>query len=472
MVDFDDSVCNSSRNIYYHDCSVDSAIASAESSRRNSNNPFGEFKEFVRRRRYTNGRVSCINNNLPLFKCSVNDGYSFGSADGPYSKFRVGSKYHSANNESVFRKVSVDSQFFDDSDDEAQLKGRRFSVPEKALCNADYAILRPSEENRYEIVTAFDKYADPYKQYMQSVLCYDLAPSHGMVVLIDSRLTVHKALIALCQATNNAALIVNPAANDILGILTATDCLKAIMVAVKEDIFIGHRTIGDFLQKYNGRRRLVTAPVNMSVWDAARLFCLNHVHRIPIIQADDSTNSTDVLYLLSLKTILCETILGLSENSGVKTKDFSLAPHIKNRTLEQARIGTWTKIITVPYTSCCGAVIDVFFNAKISCAAVVDDHGKLIGSISKIDIMRFLTAHDQNYMDLLLLPIKNVYGTPSMAYVHNTIYDAIDMIIKSDQHCVFVVDVMTEKPVAAVAYIDIMDYILNSSEIHHKMSVA
>lgn len=35
-----------------------------------------------------------------------------------------------------------------------------------------------------------DKYADPYRQYMQSLMCYDLAPSHGAVVLIDSALKV------------------------------------------------------------------------------------------------------------------------------------------------------------------------------------------------------------------------------------------------------------------------------------------
>lgn len=43
--------------------------------------------------------------------------------------------------------------------------------------------------------------------------------------------------------------------------------------------------------------------------------------------------------------------------------------------------------------------------------------------------------------------------------------------MESDQQCLFVVDMVTEIPVAAIAFIDIMDYILNSSEIHHKMSV-
>lgn len=48
-----------------------------------------------------------------------------------------------------------------------------------------------------------------------------------------------------------------------------------------------------------------------SVWDAARLFCLNHVHRIPILQVDEFSRETDVLYLLSLRTVFSETVLNL-----------------------------------------------------------------------------------------------------------------------------------------------------------------
>lgn len=32
---------------------------------------------------------------------------------------------------------------------------------------------------------------DPYKQYMQSLLCYNLAPVHGTTVLIDANLPVN-----------------------------------------------------------------------------------------------------------------------------------------------------------------------------------------------------------------------------------------------------------------------------------------
>ncbi|VDD96466.1 unnamed protein product [Enterobius vermicularis] len=315
---------------------------------------------------------------------------------------------------------------------------------------------------------------------MQNILCYDLAPSHGAVVLIDSELSVmiiiaemknQKHIHNLHQASNNAALVVSPSANEILGILTTTDCLRAIVVAVKEDSLVGHRSVREFLKKYNGRKRLVTAPVHLSVWDAARLFCLNHVHRIPILQVDEFSRETDVLYLLSLRTVFSETVLNLVESNGRNSGKHTLAPHVKNRTLEEARIGTWEKVITVSNKAYCGKVIDLLLESKLSCVGVVDEEGRLAGSISKGDVMRLLSIHEHNYLDILTLPVKEVYSAPPTAQVHNTIYEAIKILMESDQQCLFVVDMVTEIPVAAIAFIDIMDYILNSSEIHHKMSV-
>lgn len=98
---------------------------------------------------------------------------------------------------------------------------------------------------RYEIVAAFDRYTDPYRHYMQSLTCYDLQPNHGAVVVIDGDLKVsfrlqtgknsgvqiHKALTALSQCGHQAAVVSNLDVRGGMGILTVTDCLRAIMMA-------------------------------------------------------------------------------------------------------------------------------------------------------------------------------------------------------------------------------------------------
>lgn len=55
-----------------------------------------------------------------------------------------------------------------------------------------------------------------------------------------------------------------------------------------------------------------------SVWDAAKMICLNRIHRIPIVHFDEFVNGVDyrkqqgnLLYVLSLKTVFTETIVKL-----------------------------------------------------------------------------------------------------------------------------------------------------------------
>ncbi|VDM75024.1 unnamed protein product [Strongylus vulgaris] len=281
-------------NVYCNsESGYDSPHASVESSRRNS---IG-FKEYVKSRRFS---MMSKPNRVTVPIPSTCD---------------------------ASRKTSSsDSNFCDmpdDLDDDLSprpLYQRRMSVPEK-----DYAILRPSAEAdvKFEIVAAFDRYTDPYRHYMQSLTCYDLQPTHGAVVVIDGDLKIHKALTALSQCGHQVAVVSNLDVKGGLGILTVTDCLKAIVLASEGVQKVAEQTVAQFL-KSNNRKQLVTADVNtrkylfFSVWDAAKLICLNRIHRIPIVHFDDCTNPAEIrkqqgslLYVLSLRTVFMETIVKL-----------------------------------------------------------------------------------------------------------------------------------------------------------------
>ncbi|MCP9264959.1 5'-AMP-activated protein kinase subunit gamma-1 [Dirofilaria immitis] len=358
-------------------------------------------------------------------------------------------------------KISMDKQIpqFEEWYGESyKTLSRRFSVPEK-----DYVILRQSREHQLEVVAAFDRHMDPYKQYMQSLLCYDLAPVHGSALLIDSDLPMRKSLLALYQSGHDAAIVINSVEHKPIGMVTVTDCLRAIVLTLNIDSEIGERPVRDFIKKY-GKKKLITATVNMSVWDAARLFCLNHVHHIPIFQTDENDLFTDILYMLSLRRIFCITVIKLIEPS------FSLAPHIKHRTLLESGIGTWKDIVTVTIDASCGEVIDKLITRKLSCIAVVNEHNMMLGKISKNDIMRELIEHSNNYLEIVNVPVKNVYHVPPFGRPTHTVYEGIALLLSSDDQCLFITD-CNQYVMAAVAFTDIMDYILNSSEIHHKISV-
>ncbi|VDM52472.1 unnamed protein product [Angiostrongylus costaricensis] len=434
-------------NVYSNsESGYDSPHASGESSRRSSVG----FKEYVKSRRFTMiSKSNRVTVPIPLAsdvsrKTSTTDSNSCG----------------------VFNEL--------DDLSPRPLYQRRMSVPEKVFHSADYAILRPSMEAdvKFEIVAAFDRYTDPYRHYMQSLTCYDLQPIHSAVVVIDGQLKIHKALTALSQCGHQLAIVSNLNVKGGLGIITVTDCLKAIVLASEGVQKVAEQTVAQFL-KQNNHKQLVTADVNTSVWDAAKLICLNRIHRIPIVHYEDYENGNEtrkrqgnLLYVLSLKTVFAETIVKLSDPKP------SLCSHIKQKTVLERRVGTWSGLYTVPQTATCDDAITLFLDKKISSVPVVDSLGCILGVIRKSDVMYELVRHPSNYLEVLDIPIMDiiasmnppVYGTTTM-----TFYDCIAALVNTDRQSIVIVDV-EKRPIAVISYSDIMDYIQNVSNTQHKLS--
>ncbi|CAJ0609802.1 unnamed protein product [Cylicocyclus nassatus] len=443
-------------NVYCNsESGYDSSHASVESSRRNS---IG-FKEYVKNRRYS-----------MMSKCSS---FQPNRVTIPIPSTCEASRRTSSSDSNVESSVPDDIDDIDLSP--RPLYQRRMSVPEKVFHSADYAILRPSAEAdvKFEIVAAFDRYTDPYRHYMQSLTCYDLQPTHGAVVVIDGDLKIHKALTALSQCGHQVAIVSNLDVKGGFGILTVTDCLKAIVLASEGVQKVAEQTVAQFLKSSN-RKQLVTTDVNTSVWDAAKLICLNRIHRIPVVHFDDS-NPADIkkqqgglLYVLSLRTVFTETIVKLADPKP------SLCSLIKKKTISEHKLGTWKRLHTVPQTATCDEAISLFLNKKISSVPVVDSNGRVLGVIGKSDIMSELVRHPSNYLEILDIPIMDivaslsppVYGTTTM-----TVYDCIAMMVNTDRQSIVILDV-ERRPQALISYSDIMDFIQNCSDSHHKLSLA
>uniref|UniRef100_A0A1I7WWH0 CBS domain-containing protein n=1 Tax=Heterorhabditis bacteriophora TaxID=37862 RepID=A0A1I7WWH0_HETBA len=145
-----------------------------------------------------------------------------------------------------------------------------------------------------------------------------------------------------------------------------------------------------------------------SVWDAAKLICLNRVHRIPIVQLEETTlpdlsrrSQGDLLYILSLKTVFTETVLKL-----------------------------------VPQTASCSDAIALFLDKKISSAPVVDSLNRVLGMISKSDVMSELVRHPNNYLEILDIPVMDLIaniGPCLLGTTTMTVYDTISTLVNTDR---------------------------------------
>lgn len=75
---------------------------------------------------------------------------------------------------------------------------------------------------------------------------------------------MRKSLLALYQSGHDAAVVISSIAHEPIGMITVTDCLRAIVLTLSIDPEIGDRPVRDFIEVY-GRKKLITATVNMSL---------------------------------------------------------------------------------------------------------------------------------------------------------------------------------------------------------------
>uniref|UniRef100_A0A914WNM4 CBS domain-containing protein n=1 Tax=Plectus sambesii TaxID=2011161 RepID=A0A914WNM4_9BILA len=419
-------------NIYRQDSALDSSPPSSTGSRRNSLSIVDGIRDLVRKKR-SKSRLE-------------DNGKYKGSGDSHFC-------------------FDIDSDSDEDAPHYPRFKPhRRFSVPEKTLRSADYAILRSTSRRwEFEVLSAFDKNSDPYRQYLQSITCYELAPSHGIVIHIDSTLSLHRALVALKESGKAAALVTDSEQCQVVSILSHTDCLQALLMA-EQDAEMGEKSVKEYLRLCSDKKRLVTTNVHLTLWDVARLFCANRVHRIPVMQVDEAHQETDVLYLLSLQAIFSEPVVKQLETR------WKIASYMQERLID-SRVGTWGQIETISEQQTVRTAISVLMKKKISCMPVVDAFGSAKAVLTKQDITHVLAGKSSShYLDVLGMTVAETIAArqehlrPPFTTQNRTIGDTIAKIVADHVHqCVFVLD---EKrvPIAAVAMVDLMEYILNWSD--------
>uniref|UniRef100_A0A0N5AAB6 CBS domain-containing protein n=1 Tax=Syphacia muris TaxID=451379 RepID=A0A0N5AAB6_9BILA len=236
--------------------------------------------------------------------------------------------------------------------------------------SSDFLILRKtSRPLSVDVVGLVDEHDDPYKQYMQVVDCYELAPHKGSVVLLDDSIKLHKAFRAMSDWCLSAALVWSEVEQSVVSIVTLTDFLVFLT-----DSKPSTSTIGDMTSV----KPLVSLDASCNLLEASRMFCTKKIHRIAITEP-----TGDILYLLTVRRIL-------------------QAIHKQNRSLhfalwmgcdiKDAGLGNWGEIHFVNEGQKLQEVGRLMIKHNFSSIPVVDLCGRPIDVITKFDIAAALSA--------------------------------------------------------------------------------
>uniref|UniRef100_A0A183CDT4 CBS domain-containing protein n=1 Tax=Globodera pallida TaxID=36090 RepID=A0A183CDT4_GLOPA len=255
---------------------------------------------------------------------------------------------------------------------------RRLYLQERSLLSANYAILRKSVD-RFEVVGAFHRFhTEAYRHFLQSLTCYDLSPAHGLLVMLDAELTIQKAVQILVAHPAPRVAIISNVRDGLWAMFTVTDCLRALQRAHQSgNIDLGGRTLRYFVEQLHGGRRLISVDDQSSVWDLARVFSLNRVHRVPVFSAENG----ELMAVLCPRAICVELLKLISSKC-------SLSPDLSTLALSSCQVGTWGEIASIDENESCARAVDLFLDRQVSALPVLSSAaGALLGVVDKNNLL-------------------------------------------------------------------------------------
>lgn len=320
---------------------------------------------------------------------------------------------------------------------------------------SDLLILRKtSRPLSVDVIGSVDAEADPYRQYMEVVDCYELAPATGNVIVLDKKLKISRGFQALCDNGIGAGLVWDSETNKIISMVTLTDFFYHLQ---RNDI-THNGEIGSILSG----NPLVTISTEAKILNACEEFTLNRVHRLVV--CDESTG--DVLFLLTIKRVL-------------------QAIHKQNRSLHLAKwlaycirdtkIGKWEgRLYSVKFCDTVDMAIRFMLEYRLSSLPVLDSNGRAYEVLHKSDIAAALVKQENAKDFILSCPIADILperDAPVFASPVTSVAQILDEILtQKHTRCVFILD-NKQNLVACVSLSDIIHHLLYDDSPFHKLSL-
>ncbi|GMT14469.1 hypothetical protein PFISCL1PPCAC_5766 [Pristionchus fissidentatus] len=336
-----------------------------------------------------------------------------------------------------------------EADEASDLYGDEISFRPRSN-SSDLVIMRKtSRPLTVDVVGSVDSTSDAYRQYMQVVDCYELAPSASTVIVIDREMKVGKAFSALYDNKVGAGLVWDSNLNKVVSIVSWSDFL----------VYLQNETATEdgYVNEILSENQLVTVTSNTKILDACEEFISNRVHRIAVV--DEWTG--DVMYLLTIKRVL-------------------QAIHRQNRSLHFAQwlsmsikaagVGRWNEAVTtVTTSSTLSTVIEYMLGHRLSSLPVVDEKGNAIDVICKSDLATALRgiSDAQSFFSSCTVEealSRSGRSRATFAYENDQVSKMLDSLLSTHHsRCIFILS-SSHSIVASVSLSDILRFLLYTND--------
>eukprot|EP01103_Thecamoeba_quadrilineata_P005136 TRINITY_DN14974_c0_g1_i1.p1 TRINITY_DN14974_c0_g1~~TRINITY_DN14974_c0_g1_i1.p1 ORF type:complete len:391 (+),score=68.25 TRINITY_DN14974_c0_g1_i1:81-1175(+) len=222
---------------------------------------------------------------------------------------------------------------------------------------------------------SYQKFRKKFSDFLTKFTCYDIMPTSGKVIVLDSQLTVQPALQAFYENDINACPLWDSKVCNYVGMLTIADLiqvLKRIYSHPETPELQGYKIEAwrDILKC----RPLIYGHPSDTLFQTTQTLLKYKIHRIPLI---DKENDNTILAIISHYRIL----KFLMNNVPKKNRSF-----LKTK-LGDLKIGTAEDVLTVHSDTSLITILDHMLEKKISAIPIVDIDGNLVEIFSKDDVV-------------------------------------------------------------------------------------
>ncbi|KAI0980173.1 hypothetical protein GJ496_009259 [Pomphorhynchus laevis] len=270
-----------------------------------------------------------------------------------------------------------------------------------------------------------------YVAFLKSHVCFELMPSSGKVLVLDSALTIRKAFYALVFNNTRAALISTVSKVGVpqfTGVISISDFIELVTLYYRSRHKIirelDELTIRSWKNQLNSNaaprsvralpgiagggatRHLISISPDVTLFDTCMLIERERIHRVPLISAQ----TNDFLYFVTLKRILRFLFLEI----------YNLPrPNFLDKTIDELGIGTYCidkccpflinnqsntpsrsykKIYTINNRTTVIDALRLLVRTGVSALPIVDTTGRLRDLFSRFDVIHLAVAG--SYTDL------------------------------------------------------------------------
>jgi len=227
---------------------------------------------------------------------------------------------------------------------------------------------------------------DDILNFLKCYKCYDLIPSSGKLVVLDTKLSLKKAFYAMYESGVIACPLWRSETQKYVGLVTVDDFVKVLQKYYKGSLSkmdaLDNKKLEELLQEESSNiaKDLEYVFPEASLYQAISSMITNKTHRLSILDPDTG----NILYVLSQRELL-KFLLHFVPN--LQYFDHLIAPII------EVGVGTFTNIKTISKSTRVVEAVNLFVSLKVSSLPIVDSNGKIEDIFTKYDLLQMAASN-------------------------------------------------------------------------------